>query len=118
VSRGIRILVDCSRASPSETYSLLAEGVPSHVLLLLTSRAVRELRQELHTWERVGEWAAELATRLNRPVALNLPDRDGSSRTMVLAPNWSHERLAGYVAGRHEELEAEFGPIARVGGAA
>lgn len=100
--------------SPSRVYAELAVQMPANVLIALGPGIARELRQELHSWKRVAEWAADLAIRLDRPLLLNFPDRDGSSRSIVLAPNWSKERLAGWIAGRHAEIEAAFGPIGKV----
>lgn len=49
-----------------------------------------------------------------RPIAVNLPTDDGS-RTVFVAPrDWTEERLRGWVAGRHEELGAAFGPATPV----
>jgi hypothetical protein len=93
----------------------MAEHVPTDVLLALGPGIFRELRQELKSVEAVGKWAVQLAVRLDRVVLLNVPDRDGSSHTLTLSPpGWSHERLLGYIAARHAELEQVFGPISRV----
>jgi hypothetical protein len=105
--------------SPSAFYARMAEAVPADVMLVLGPGIWRELKQELHSVAKVGQWAVELAIRLDRVVLLNVPGRDGESCTVTLAPpGWSRERLAGYIAARHEELEETFGPIARVRGAA
>jgi hypothetical protein len=101
--------------SPSEVYAVLAEGVPHDVLLALGPGVARELRQELHSWEAVARWQGDLARRLDRVVLLNTPERDGSSKTWIVAPPaWSQEGLAGYVAARHEELAAAFGRVERL----
>jgi hypothetical protein len=105
--------------SPSEIYAAMAAIVPADVLLVFGAGIVRELRQELRSIDAVGAWAVDLATRLRRPVMLNMPDRDGGSHTLTLSPpGWSQERLSGYIAGRHQELEEAFGPIERIRGAA
>jgi hypothetical protein len=101
--------------SPSEVYARMAAAVPSDTLLAFGPGIYRELRQELRSIEAVAKWAAALATRLGRPVLINIPDWDGSSHTVTLSPrDWSPERLQGYVAGRHEELAEAFGPIERL----
>jgi hypothetical protein len=102
--------------SPSEIYAKVAETMPKDVMLSFGPGIWRELRQELKSVDAVAEWAIALTIRLDRVLLLNIPDRDGSSHTLTLAPPaWSRERLQGYVAARHEELEEAYGPIARVG---
>jgi hypothetical protein len=119
VSRSLRVLTRLGPCeSPAEVYAEMASAVPSDVMLALGPGIYRELRQELHSASAVVSWAADLARQLDRPILLNIPDRDGSSHTVTLAPGWSQERLAGYVAARHEELAEEFGPIGRIRGAA
>lgn len=104
--------------SPSEVYSTYAAAVPKDVMLAFGPGIWRELRRELRSPAAVLKWAGDMAVRLDRVVLLNIPDRDGSSHTLTLAPGWSQERLAGYIAGRHEELGDVFGPITRVRSAA
>jgi hypothetical protein len=101
--------------SPSAVYATYAAAVPKDIMLAFGPGIYRELRQELHSIDAICRWATDLATRLERPVLINVPDRDGTSHTLTLAPStWSSERLQGYIAGRHEELEEAYGPIARV----
>jgi hypothetical protein len=101
--------------SPSAVYAALAAGMPSHVLVAFGSGVCRQLKRELNSIEAVGRWAVDLAARIGRPVLLNFEFKDGSSRTFSLAPpGWSQERLAGYVAGHHKDLELMFGPIERI----
>jgi hypothetical protein len=104
--------------SPSEVYAAMAAVVPSDVMLAFGPGIYCELRKELHSAAAVVQWAAELARQLDRPVLLNIPDRDGSSHTVTLAPGWTQERLAGYLAARHEELAEAYGPISSIRGAA
>jgi hypothetical protein len=100
------------RAKPTAIYASMARQVPANILLAFGPGVYGELRQELHSIEAVQRWALELADKLGRPVLLNVPDKDGSSNTLAIAPpGWSSERLAGYVGARHQELEAEFGPV-------
>jgi hypothetical protein len=102
--------------SPSEIYAQFAEGMPKDVILSFGPGIWRELRQELKSVEAVARWATALTIRLDRVLMLNIPDRDGSSHTVTLAPpGWTQERLQGYIAARHEELEEAYGPIARIG---
>jgi hypothetical protein len=103
--------------SACEVYGGLAERMPHNVPFALGMGSIRDLRQELHSWERVWDWVSSLAIRLDRPILVNIPFKDGSSQTQAIAPpTWSRERLAGYIAGHHDVLEAEFGPIGRLEG--
>jgi len=50
-----------------------------------------------------------ISENVGRPIGVNTPTPDGS-RTVFIAPKaWSQERLSGWVAARHQELEAQFG---------
>lgn len=104
--------------SPAAVYAKYAEAIPRDTMLALGPGIFRELRQELKSVAAVIQWAADLAKRLDRIVLLNIPDKDGTSHTVTLAPGWTQERLAGFIAGRHEEIAEAFGPIERVRGVA
>lgn len=102
-----------STQSAARTYADLAAAMPINVMVVLGPGSALELRRELGSWEAVASWAADLVVRLGRPVLVNIPERRGS-RTIAIAPGWSRDRLAGYVAGRHAELEEAFGAAERV----
>jgi hypothetical protein len=102
--------------SPSAFYAQFAEEMPKDIMLSFGPGVWRELRQELKSVGAVVQWATALTIRLDRVLMLNIPDRDGSSHTVTLAPpGWTQERLQGYIAARHEELEEAFGQIAHIG---
>lgn len=90
---------------------LTVEGPP----YLLTHNAYQHLRAEFAgdaaaAWR----WLAQRVKYGSRPVFVNIEFDDDTSRTVALAPlGWTHERLAGYVAGMHETLEQEYGEISR-----
>jgi hypothetical protein len=82
--------------------------------VLLTTRAWRTLVAESgHRPERALAFLEKHGAEADKPVLLNLQNEDGTSQTVALARGWSQERLMGYVAGMHEELEAKFGEISR-----
>jgi hypothetical protein len=56
--------------------------------------------------------------RRRRP--LGFYDAQAAQTTFISPPDWSHEKLLGYVSAHHAELERVCGPIARIrqGGAA
>jgi hypothetical protein len=65
--------------------------------------------------KRATRWLADLAAETGKPIALNLPDGpDRSVTTFISPPDWTAERLQGYIAGRHAELEAVLGEVAEV----
>lgn len=117
MTRVARIITDLGpTTSPSAVYAELARRMPSDVMLAFSSRVYRQLRQELHSAERIAEWATNLATVANRPVLFNVEFMDDTARTFAIAPpGWTSEKLAGYIAARHIELEEVFGPIERIG---
>lgn len=100
--------------SPSQVYRQIARATAStEVMIAFGAGIARELRQELHSWERVGAWMLEVATETGKPVLLNVEQGD-ESETLAIAPKgWSEERLQGYIAACHEELEEAFGEIDR-----
>lgn len=107
------------------------------ILRVRTDVPMREILRHLQADDVMGvlSWAAYLAlraelgdddsaamrellaaaARMGKPIGLNVEAPDGSAQTVILAPEgWTPERLAGYVAGRHDELEAAFGRVASV----
>ncbi len=112
MSRTMRITADASKVSMAASIRATAQAAP---LFLLTVRALADLADELGGMDAAVAFLLGIAESNNRPVAVNLPAPDGSSRTAFLAPrHWTEERLAGWTAGRHQELEDEFGRITRV----
>jgi hypothetical protein len=64
---------------------------------------------------RALSWLANLAAETGKPIALNLPDGpDRSGTIFVSPPDWTAERLQGFIAGRLVELEAMLGEVAEV----
>jgi len=112
MSRSVRVTVDASRVSPSETIRRSAGLAP---LTMVRGRMLIELADELGGYEEAGRFLYGIAEDLGRPIGVNVPTLDGNSRSMFMAPKgWSQERLAGWVAGRHREIEAAFGPATPV----
>ena len=111
MSRTLRLLVDPADATMVAALEVAARAGP---LLVVTTRAWAQLTHELAGAEAALRWLAELATEVGQPIAVHLAD---PQQTMMLAPDgWGPERAAGWVAGRHAELEAALGPIARIRG--
>ena len=105
--RSLRVTIDASWVSPSETIRQSAHLVP---LTVISGRMRIDLADELGGQEAAGRFLMEVAEDIGRPVAVNVPTPTGS-RSMFLAPrSWSSERLAGWVAGHHEAVEDMFGP--------
>jgi hypothetical protein len=75
------------------------------------------LRRDCGSNKRALNWLADLAAETGKPIALNLPDGpDRSVTTFISPPGWTAERLQGYIAGRHAELEAALGEVAEIRG--
>ncbi len=80
----------------------------------ITGRAFADLAAELGGDAAAARHLLRVATNTARPIAVNFPTAEGS-RTMFVAPRgWTEERLRGWVAGRHEEVEAALGPATPV----
>lgn len=83
--------------------------------VLLTHRSwLLLIRESGGRQERALQFLMKQGGKANIPVLLNLEFDDGTSKTISLARGWTEERLAGYMAGLHQELEAEFGEVERV----
>jgi hypothetical protein len=81
-------------------------------LVVLSHRIVAQLERECGSSEKLAAWMMKLVARRRRPLGLHLPTTD---QTIFYAPpDWSSEKLAGYLATFHEELASQFGPIERM----
>jgi hypothetical protein len=82
-------------------------------LVCVTGRALVDLADELGSYDAAARRLLTIATNVGRPLAVNCPTGPDRSQTMFVAPkDWTDERLRGWVAGRHAELEAMFGAAA------
>jgi len=112
MTRTMRITADASKVSMAASIRATAKAAP---LLCLTVRALGELADELGGYSTAAAFLLEIAESNNRPIAVNIETGPDTSSTAFLAPRtWTEERLAGWTAGRHQELEDEFGRITRV----
>jgi hypothetical protein len=107
-SRAARFLVGTDAVKPTAVLRRAAEG---GVSVGLTHNMLRDLEAELGGMGPAVEWLVGLATLTGRPCFVNLPNGKDTSTTVALAPKgWGSERLAGYVGGLRDELEAMYGP--------
>lgn len=107
------LTVDAARVSPSRALARLARAAAysGGPLVVVTGRAYGELIAELGGDDAAVQYLARVVTGTSRPIAVNLPTGPDTSTTLFVSPKgWSQERLAGWAAGRHQELEAAFGP--------
>ena len=80
-------------------------------LVCVTGRFYADLADELGGYDAAARHLLRVATNTARPICVNLPTGAETSTTMFVAPKgWTDERLRGWAAGRHEELERVFGP--------
>lgn len=111
--RTATVTIDAERVSPARSIAALArasarDGGP---LVVISHRALAELADELGGYDAAVRHLLRVATKTARPLAVNLPTGTETSTTVFVAPGgWSEERLRGWAAGRHAELEAAFGP--------
>ena len=110
--RTATVTVDAERVSVARSIASLArasarDGGP---LVCVTGRAWADLADELGGDEAAVRYLVKVAGNTGRPICVNLPTGTETSTTVFVAPrDWSEERLRGWVAGRHHELEAAFG---------
>jgi hypothetical protein len=85
--------------------------------VVVTAATFSYLKRDCGSEKRALRWLANLAAETGQPIALNLPDGpDRSVTTFISPPGWSEDRLKGFIAGRHAELEAVLGEVAEVRG--
>ena len=107
-----KLTMDPSRGSLAEAIRAAAGEA---ALLVLSDAALRQLAMELDGGETVGTFLVSVATEVGRPIGVNLDRGDGESSTACIAPKgWTQERLKSWIAGRHEAIEAMFGPATPV----
>ena len=105
--RTMRITADPGRVSMAAAIRAAAESAP---LLTVTHRALASLERELGSMDAAARWLADLAEEIGRPISVNVPTGEDASSTMFIPPKgWGQERLQGWIAGHHAELEAAFG---------
>ncbi len=111
--RTATVTINAERVSPSRSLAALAraaarDGGP---LVCITSRMFGELEREFGGPEGVARYLCRVATNTGRPICVNLPTGPETSTTVFVSPRgWSASRLAGWAAGKRDELETVFGP--------
>jgi len=112
MSETARVTIDAEHVSVARSLAALAHASERDdgPLVCVTGRAYGDLADELGGDDAAVRHLLRVATNTGRPICVKFPTEDGS-RTLFVAPrDWIEERLRGWAAGRHEELEAMFGP--------
>ncbi len=113
MSGRLTVKVDPEAVSTAATLRRMVPIVP---LVVVKQAALRDLSRELGGYEAATRFLADLAHEHGKPIGLNVETGPDTSSAAFLAPrDWTQERLAGWIAGHHQELESEFGQVARVG---
>ncbi len=109
--RTATVRIDAGAVSPARALMALARAAPGDngPLVAVTGRAWRDLADELGDDEAAIRHLLRVATTTGRPLCVNFSIERGSRTVFVVPRDWSEERLRGWVAGRHEELEHIFG---------
>ena len=109
----LRMTVNAEAVSMAASIRAAAQAAP---LFALTGRAFGDLMAELGSLEAAAGHLLDVAESVGRPIGVNFETGADTSRTAFLPPRgWTEERLSGWIAGRHQELEAQFGQVTRVG---
>lgn len=107
MSARLHVTVDPDAVSPSKAIAAAARSAP---LLVLTHRAFSDLAAELGGDDEAVRHISRVATNTGRPIGTNLLTGPKTSSTLFIPPKgWTSERLTGWVAGHHAELEDAFG---------
>jgi hypothetical protein len=111
MSRSLPVTVDPATVSMAKTLEATAR---TNALVVVTGRAYLDLVRELGSDRAVVRRLLRIVERVGKPIGVNVPT-DYGSRTAFIAPrSWSRDRLAGWVADRHRELEDMLGPATPV----
>ncbi len=113
--RTATVTINAEHISPSRSIAGLARAA-GRTLVCVTHRAYADLVDELGSDEAAARHLCRVATNTGRPICVNLPTGAETSTTVFVSPRgWSSDRLAGWAAGRHAELEATFGDAPPLG---
>jgi hypothetical protein len=99
------------QAGPGYARTAIDGAVGGAPLVILTNRMVVQLEAECGGTERAALWLLKLATRRRRPIGLH--DAAADRTVWIAPPDWSGEKLIGYVLAHREALESVCGPVAR-----
>jgi hypothetical protein len=100
---------------PPLATAILREMAASRRLLIVSHRYLARLVKELGDEAAALRFLIALATETGVPLGYNVPAGAEGSLTYFVAPrDWTPERLAGYVAAQHAEIEELLGPVASV----
>lgn len=80
-------------------------------LVALTNDALNDLSEALGGTEKALEFLVRQATEHDKPIAVNIRDRDGSQTVFLSPKGWTEERLKGWVGTHKAALEAQFGEV-------
>ncbi len=106
MSRRMTVTVDPSALSMAASIRAAAQAAP---FLCLTTRALRNLAHELGGHEAAADFLLTIGEEIGHPIGVNLERQDGSQTVFIAPRDWTEERLAGWIGGHHQELEAQFG---------
>ena len=104
--RSLTLKVDPRSVSTAATLRRMAPIAP---LLVVKTAALRDLAHELGGHDRAADFLLTIAEEIGHPIGVNLERQDGSQTVFIAPRDWAEERLAGWVGGHHQELEAQFG---------
>ena len=109
MSTSLKIQVDPRTRSIAGAIRQAARLAP---LLVVSGRAFGDLVGELGSVDAAGRYLCTLAEEIGHPIGVNGPTSAASSSTAFISPrSWSRERVAGWAAGHHQELEDAFGDV-------
>jgi hypothetical protein len=109
----LTIRADPNAVSMAATIRAAAGAAP---LFILTGRAFGDLSAELGGFEAAAGYLHRVAVEIGRPIGINFETGTDTSKTVFTPPKgWSEQKLAGWIAGHHQELEGEFGQVSRIG---
>jgi len=104
------VTLGAARVSTAKSIAALARAA-GRTPVVVTGRAYGDLVDELGGDDAAARHLGRVATNSGRPICVNFETGPDSSQTVFVSPRgWSSDRLRGWAAGRHAEVEAMFGP--------
>ena len=104
------VTLGAARVSTAKSIAALARAA-GRTPVVVTGHAYGDLVDELGGDDAAARHLGRVATNSGRPICVNFETGPETSMSVFVAPKgWSEDRLAGWAAGHHAEVEAMFGP--------
>jgi hypothetical protein len=109
-----RLTLQCAEGTTAGALRVALQAAHAPTVVL-TAASLAQLEREFRGHKRMVRFLVDLATECGRPIGMHAAHASGGRTVFIPPRHWTPERLAGWIAGRHTDLAAQFGPIAGLG---